>query len=526
MGFNFPALLASYLPTALQPLASKGVFAALAFLAFLALYINLNDRAFTDIPPQVLAFVQKRWTNDDLEGVVKHLQGKGAQSLAEKKRAQTPPKTGRRYIVTGGSGFVGGWLVIQLLERGEDPQNIRILDVRPPNRRDFTSGPAKDVPFVKVDITNKEDVVAAFSAPWPTTDSSEVTVFHTAAVIRFHERHPSLLPLSEKVNIQGTQNVIDAAKAIGATVLISTSSASVAHWWPGRLFFFPWEWPRIFGWFGLERRLPGLKHVMILGDQEGGGPNEEQRGRLPQAAEEFCTVYSYTKVVAEKLVRAADKSLTHSNGKVLRTGALRPGNAIYGPGSDMYEFFLANGKENVSFSNHCVTNSCHVENIALAHLLYEQRLVHGKGSPDIGGQAFTITDPGPSAISGDIQDTIAYFVKQFSGGKMEYAAKKVSPTFLLLIAYFIETWYLARQRLGAIIPSVPGTLIPLQPSTLGLNMIHPLVDDSRARLPAEKGGLGYVGVVDTLEGLGRCVKEYVENGSLRLVTTTTFGYGK
>ncbi|KAK7036585.1 hypothetical protein VNI00_011518 [Paramarasmius palmivorus] len=517
MAFDFQAL---------RPLVSLSVFASLATLVFLALYININDRAITHIPQQALAFIKKRWTNDDLEGVVKHLQGKGIHSLAEKKRAQTPPKTGRRYIVTGGSGFLGGWLVIQLLERGEDPQNIRILDVRPPNRRDFTSGLAKDVPFVKVDITNKEDVIAAFSAPWPTTDNSEITIFHTAAVIRFHERHPSLLPLSEKVNIQGTQNVIDAAKAIGATVLISTSSASVAHWWPGRLFSFPWEWPQIFGWFGLERRIPAMKHVMVLGDQEAGGPNEQQRGRLPHTIEEFCTIYSYTKLIAEKLVREADKAPTHFNGKVVRTGALRPGNAIYGPGSDVYEYFLANGTENVSFSNHIVTNPCHVENIALAHLLYEARLIDTKSPSDIGGQAFAITDPGPPATSGDTQSAIAYFVKRFSGGTKAYATKELSPTFITLLAYFVETWYLARQRFG-FLPAVPETLRPLQPSTVGLSIIHPVVDDSRARLPVEKGGLGYEGVVDTLEGTARCVKEYIENGSLREgLKPGAFGHGK
>ncbi|ESK96342.1 3-beta hydroxysteroid dehydrogenase isomerase family [Moniliophthora roreri MCA 2997] len=530
MAFNFSTAFAPSLSTALQPLARPGVILTLGIVLTLAIYINLNDRAIVQIPQEALAFIQERWTKDDLERVVKHLEGSGTNSLAEKKRAQMPPKTGRRYIITGGSGFLGGWMVIQLLERGEDPKNIRILDVRPPNRRDFMSGLAKDVPFIKVDITSKEDVEAAFSAPWPSAnEDTEVTVFHTAAVIRFHERHPSLLPLSEKVNIHGSQNVIDAAKKIGATVLISTSSASIAHWYPGRQFSLPWEWPRIFGWFGLERRVPGLRHVMILGDQEGGDPGEKERGRLPHDVEEFVCVYSYTKAVAEKLVRAADKTTIGSGSKLLRTGTLRPGNPIYGPGCDMYEFFLANGKDNVSFSNHSVTNLCYVENIALAHLLYERRLIDladGKASPDVGGQAFTITDPGPPATSGDIHDAIAFFMPRFTGGKAHYGVKKVSPTFLLLLAHIIEKWYLTRQWYGASIPPVPGQLVPLQPSTLGLATVHPIVDDSRARLSVEQGGLGYEGIVETLEGVARCVKEFNESGSLRLTTTKSFGHGK
>ncbi|EEB96256.1 hypothetical protein MPER_04638 [Moniliophthora perniciosa FA553] len=165
----------------------------------------------------------------------------------------------------------------------------------------------------------------------------------------------------------------------------------------------------------------------------------------------------------------------------------------------MYEFFLANGEDNVSFSNHSVTNSCHVENIALAHLLYERKLIDladGKANPDIGGQAFTITDPGPPAISGDIHNAIAFLTSRFTRGRVHYGVNKVSPTFLLLMAHFVEKWYLARQWYGAIIPSVPGQLVPLQPSTLGLATVHPIVDDSRARLSVEQGGLGYEGIVE------------------------------
>lgn len=54
---------------------------------------------------------------------------------------------------------------------------------------------------------------------------------------------------------------------------------------------------------------------------------------LPKRHEDFFSNYAVTKREAERRVRAADKS---TSGKtVLRTGCIRPGNGVYGPGGDM-----------------------------------------------------------------------------------------------------------------------------------------------------------------------------------------------
>ncbi|KAJ8087286.1 hypothetical protein PM082_006116 [Marasmius tenuissimus] len=496
-------------------------------LVALILYVWLNDKAVRHVPRSVLDLSPRRWTSDDFKRVVKNL-GNEVDTMEERKKVQTPPKTGRRYIIVGGSGFLGGWIVIQLLQRGEDPKKIRILDVRPPVRKDLTAGKAKEVQFVKVDISDKDSVEAAFEAPWPETGYQdavpEVTVIHTAAIIRFHERHRIFLKMSEKVNVLGTQNIIDAARKIGATALVATSSGSVAHWMPGSQLMWPWQWPWFTNLFGVEHGRSRL--VQMLGDQEAGGENESERGTLPKNLEDFATLYSYTKLAAERLVRSAHKSPTGSSGsKLLRTGALRPVNAIYGPGADVFDFYFASGENNVSISEHSYLNQCNVENCALAHLLYEKRLIDSSG-PDVGGQAFTITDPGPPITWPDCYLALAYFVDHFSKGKAKYGFKPISPTIISVIANINETYYVTRhkmlsspstliRRVGSFIPPLPALLVPLQPSTIGLSTIHPLVDDSRARLPVEKGGLGYVGVVDTMEGIARCAKQYYEVGSLR-----------
>ncbi|THU93314.1 NAD-binding protein [Dendrothele bispora CBS 962.96] len=473
-----------------------------------ATYVYVNDRALTQIPSRAQAVSPNRWTKEQLEQVATKV-SKSPFSVKEK----LPPKTGRRYIVTGGSGFLGGWIIQQLLERGESPENIRNIDIRPSNRRDFASGPASKVAFFSVDLTSVEQVKAAFSAPWPKLGNNqsepEITVFHTAAIIRFYERHPSLVPLSAKVNIDGTQNVIDASLAVGASVLVSTSSTSVVEF-ASRLLLWPWE--------------KESKHfVSVVRDDSP----------LPKRVEEFISVYCYTKLEGENLVNAADKKVG-SSGKILRTGTLRPGSTIFGPGADSFEYFIQQGGMPSFFAN-MVQNFIYVENCAQAHLCYEQRLVElsqGSSNPDIGGQAFTITDPGQAPMWNDMYAAIRHFT---DGG---FKATSVSPTVVLFIAYSMEVYYLTRHflcssklpllpHIGKMLPALKGDLLNLQPPTLGLSLMHIIVDDSRARLPPEKGGLGFNGMYTTLEGVYRCCDEFKRNGSLRLnFLKAGFGHGK
>ncbi|KAF5366164.1 hypothetical protein D9758_005751 [Tetrapyrgos nigripes] len=487
----------------LTPLLAVGVLVALWLI-----YLRTNDRALTQVTSRVQDISPKRWTTKDFEQVSQKL-----SSSPVSLQDHLPLKTGRRYIVTGGSGFLGGWIIRHLLERGESPKYIRNIDIRPSNRRDFTSGPASEVAFFPVDLTDAEQVKAAFSAPWPKVGhdqpASEITVFHTAAIIRFYERHPSLVPLSAKVNIDGTRNVIDAALAVGASVLISTSSTSVAQH-ASRLLLWPWE------------KEPA-RFVQVVSDDSV----------LPKRVEEFMTVYSYTKLEGEKLVKEADKRIG-STGKAMHTGTLRPGSAIYGPAADLFEYFIQEQGTPTFFGN-MVQNMLYVENCSQAHLCYEQRLIEfiqdGK-NPDIGGQAFTVTDPGQAPRWTDIYAAL----KHFNDGKFTYTS--LSPTALLMVSHLVERYYLARHLLrsskapllsfiGRMLPGLAGNLLNLQPSTFHLALLHALVDDSRARLSPEKGGLGYAGMYTSLEGVCRCCDEYKRNGSLRMSGSKLgFGHGK
>lgn len=427
------------------------------------------------------------------------------------------------------AGFLGGWIVRHLLERGEHPKQIRVLDIRAPTRPDLTTGLAKDVDFRLVDISDREQVQAAFNAPWPSLSlpsttppggrsqpveelvETETTVFHTAANIRYYERDARLLPLSEKVNVEGTQNVLDAARAAGVSVLIYTSSGSVSVR-RARLWLWPWE-----------KRPPFS--VQTIDDDDS---------RLPRRHEEMFSNYAASKLKAERLVRAADRtplpssSSSSSSGKgqqgqqqLLRTGCLRPGNGIYGTGGDILCGAYLARRVNPSWAQDILQNFIYVENASLAHFCYEQRLIEidkatqGSGSPnpDIGGQAFGIVDAGPPVTYGDVYTVLT----TLTDGQTVFP--RLSATAMHLLSHIFEGLHLLRflpalsssrflRRLSQFVPALSSDLINLQPPLFSLTMVHLIWDDSRARKSPEKGGLGYEPQWTTLAALCKLVEEH------------------
>ncbi|KAJ4468836.1 NAD(P)-binding protein [Lentinula aciculospora] len=538
-------------------LSAASVLAAFILIATLYIYIRANDRKLHSIPARALKISPKRVTEEDVEELKEQMHEQSATDAG----AVISRKTGRRYIVVGGAGFLGGWIVIQLLQRGEDPKNIRVLDIRLPARHDLKYGIGKDVDYLVVDISDREAVQNAFRKPWLVVAASSgsayipLTIFHTAANIRFYERSLSLFHYSTKVNVDGTQNVIDAALEIDAfgaslssassintssystdsTVLIYTSSGSVAVR-ATRFLLWPWENEP-------ENFVQNLDDNDVL---------------LPTEHKQFFSNYAHSKYLAERRVRAADRSIspqstrnytldsdftstlgTESNSRIpvrrLRTGCIRPGNGVFGPGGDMLCGAYLVRKTNPTWISNIVSHFVYVENCAAAHLCYERRLIdieEQQGSscsstrtsnlPDIGGQAFTIADPGLPPTYGDVYLTL----ETLTNGQTFFP--ELSPTLMLLIAYIIEFYYLGRAyllsyhplssvsgnpfsklasklifALGNLLPPMNKDLVNLQPSLFNLTMVHLIFDDSRARLDPELGGLSYRGKWNTIEGLWR-----------------------
>ncbi|KAI0711376.1 NAD(P)-binding protein [Earliella scabrosa] len=471
---------------------------ALAFLPLLIyLYVRANDAKIAKLAPEAVAVSPERWTKEDVQRVASS-PALTSSSASLFKPEELPPKTGRRYIVVGGAGFLGGWIVLHLIARGEDPRRIRILDIRKPVRQDLLEGPATQVDLCLVDISDAAAVEAAFSKPWPDTHDGpepEITVFHTAAIIRFYERAPSLQHLSDRINVEGTKNIVAAARKIGVPTLVYTSSGSVSvH--SNRFFRWPWEGPPKF-------------FVQAISDDDA---------LVPKRHEDFFSNYAVSKWRAEQFVRAADRAPSGRDG-VLRTGCIRPGNGIYGPGGDLLVDMYIHRGTNQSWIHDMVQSFIYVENCSVAHLRYEQRLIElqrGAAHSDIGGQAFCVADAGPPPTYGEVYRGVT----QLTDGGVTFM--RLSPTAMLMFANLIEGYCLARHALlraaapvkllAKLLPPLGGDIVYLQPSMWSLTQVHLIFDDSRARKPAEEGGLGYNGHVTTLQGVCKVVSEHMKTG--------------
>ena len=68
-------------------------------LACLVIYLGLVQRAMLSAPPEAINLTQKRWTKKQMQDRLKEI-----KSAPIDVKKSLPPKTGRRYIVVGGSG--------------------------------------------------------------------------------------------------------------------------------------------------------------------------------------------------------------------------------------------------------------------------------------------------------------------------------------------------------------------------------------------------------------------------------------
>ena len=118
-------------------------------------------------------------------------------------------------LVTGGAGFIGSHLVDGLLTMGAE---VRVLDNLATGHLENLSHCASEIDFLEGDIRNLDVCRQAAEGC--------AMVFHQAALgsVPRSVREPST---SFEVNVQGTVNVVTAAKDAGATRLIYASSSSV-----------------------------------------------------------------------------------------------------------------------------------------------------------------------------------------------------------------------------------------------------------------------------------------------------------
>src|SRR5215211_6142893 len=115
-----------------------------------------------------------------------------------------------RYVITGGSGYIGTRLVQHLAQR-EQTERIVVADLNPPR-----SGYRPKTAFERLDVRDREvvrDVLERARAD---------TLVHLAFILNpIHDER-----LMYEIDVNGTQNVLDAASASGVRQVLVTSSSS------------------------------------------------------------------------------------------------------------------------------------------------------------------------------------------------------------------------------------------------------------------------------------------------------------
>jgi nucleoside-diphosphate-sugar epimerase len=229
-----------------------------------------------------------------------------------------------RVLVTGGGGFLGTALIKLARQRG--------LAVRSFARRLYPHLDELDVEQVQGDIADPRAVVRAVTGC--------ATIFHAAAKAGIwgpeHEY--------QEINVQGTRNVIEAARATGAVRIIYTSSPSVVF--NGR-------------------------------DMEGADESVPYTKR-------FEAAYPKTKARAEQIILAA-------SGAGLATISLRP-HLIWGPGdNNLLPRIIARarrGQLRRIGRRSPLIDPVYIDNAASGHLLAADRL--DPGSP-VAGKVYFVT---------------------------------------------------------------------------------------------------------------------------------------
>ncbi|KAI0468180.1 hypothetical protein F4859DRAFT_216967 [Xylaria cf. heliscus] len=417
-------------------------------------------------PEEVTRLAGPRWTPDLLKKTYERLEQHPIDYTHK-----LPPKLDRRYVITGGSGLVGGYIVLQLLARGTPPAHIRILDIRRTERSDMQSGPASAVDFAQTDITSRASVDAAFARPWSASAARlPLTVFHTAAVILASDRSAHSYAFPEAVNVRGTANLLAAAEAAGASVFSATSSASISIR-PVGTWAAPWATePKDF--------------FQMLDTRDFDLPLRKR--------EAYFGNYPASKAVAERLVCDANRA-------GFRTGGIRPANGVYGNPTDNTVGDPLSRAVMPIWVDHIVQSFVHGANVAIAHLHHEAVLLQPSASTH-SGRPFIVTDPNPPISYGDLYSAIKVLSRH------SFTTVRLPPALMLIVSHIIELYSELRYLpfpfsiLGKLLPPLQGDVQHLKPGLFSITT-HLIASNSEVSKPVSEGGLGYQGVLTTLEGM-------------------------
>ncbi|CAE6518615.1 unnamed protein product [Rhizoctonia solani] len=419
-------------------------------IALVGGYLFALNKRLTTPDPSVLAHEAKIMSDEDLAKVTVPT----PQDMAEAMKAHGSA-TGKAYIVIGGSGLVGQYIVRTLLVRGETL--VRIIDVAAPKPPANSDPNAIDslsrAEFVQADVTDYPSIADAISRPFGNTGRTAEVVIHTVASIRNFERLAYVKHLSYRVNVEGTKNIIKASQELGTVgAFVYTSSAAVL------------VRPAKYMWLGLF----GTRSGALIGDDTPEG--------LPTLTNHYIT----TKLQGEEIVRAADDI------KGIRTGILRPGMVIMGPESMFAALVLKNPDVNPTWGSKFTNGILNAWDLGRAHVQLADALFNRP--EDVAGQSFAITGQRTVHPFREVRRMFQFY----SRNGLRFRILPELPLYLL--SHALEAFLLVRYMVLSVASKVTGAQVSpvpqwamksrvlfLQPAMWDLNLVDAIVDDNRAR---------------------------------------------
>jgi UDP-glucuronate 4-epimerase len=129
------------------------------------------------------------------------------------------------FLVTGGAGFIGSHVCEQLLHEGhsvwtfDDLNSFYAQELKRRNLRDLQSL-AKSFEFIQGDLTDRNAIDELFAS----TKFDQIIHLAARAGVRPSLEEPALY---QRVNVEGTVNILEAARLHGVKKVIIASSSSV-----------------------------------------------------------------------------------------------------------------------------------------------------------------------------------------------------------------------------------------------------------------------------------------------------------
>ncbi|OMO99747.1 3-beta hydroxysteroid dehydrogenase/isomerase [Corchorus capsularis] len=375
---------------------------------------------------------------------------------------------GNTFVVTGGLGFVGSALCLELLRRGA--RQVRSFDLR--SHSPWSQLLAdRGVRCIQGDLVLKKDVENALRGA--------DCVFHLAS---YGMSGKEMLQFSrvDKVNIDGTLHVLEACLEFGIRRLVYVSTYNV-----------------------------------VFGGKEIVNGNEA----LPYfPIDDHVDPYGRSKSIAEQLVlKYNGRPFKKNIGKCLYTCAVRPA-AIYGPGEERHLPRIVSlaklglvpfkiGDANVK------TDWVYVDNLVLALLLASMGLlddIPGKGRPVAAGQPYFISDGSPINTFDFIQTflrSLDYDLpKSWLAVSHALILAKIFWTVYTMLYPFLNRWWLPQPF-----------ILPAEVHKVGVTHYFSILKAQHE--------LGYVPMVSPREGMAATISYWQDRKRKSLDGPTIYTWG-